>query len=990
MKPLSLTLSAFGPYREEETLDFSAAWESGIFLISGPTGAGKTTLFDAIAFALYGKASGTARQSEDFRCHSAAPSRECFVELRFLLEGKTYTVRRRPAQQALGKRGKPTTLAHQAILTLPDGRVIDTLTEVGDTLQALLGISCEQFRKIVMLAQGEFKQLLEAPSREKSTLFRKIFGTAQYDAFTARLQQAQRELEQQLGERGRQMDRLAEGLLREGVEALAAYPNPSTLPTETLAGLVEPVLAQREEAQKALEASIGETVAQREKLDLAGARMLAKRFGRRGELAAQRTALQASAGEFAEKALLLRAIDAAEKVKLRENHRSAILASVQGHRREAGELEKKLQKEQETLAILRRELLEKPRWQKELLELEGQLEQLKKALALLEQREGLQISLEQLAQEEQALRRREKQASLLVDYCALGEYSRRRRALLEQGQTLLALGKNALELAEEYRRREERYLAGQRELLREQAALLALELREGEPCPVCGAREHPSPAQNREGITRQEVEKRQREMERALAAASQEEGKARAALAALLPHWPELSLEGLWRGDGLLAGRLAELSACLEGDGKALQTLVERWSALGEGRPFPTQWSQEQAMGEKNRVAEALARCGGSLRAAQEQLASLEAALQELPPLLRDGDIPQKTRTLAAQKQRLAEKLAQLEQRETTSQVVISKLEGQLSTLGTVLRQEEEDARLKKEELRRAMEESGFTDRETYQAALSQLPLRDTLRRQVEEHKALLTSVEAGLRELEKELAGKEPPQLPQLEAQEAALRREEEEKRQQLSGLTSSLALCRRSWEELKTASLGSQKLAKKAAITTELARRAGGDNESRMNFETFILSSYFEDILKMCNLHLADLTGGRYQLCRRNTAARHGAASGLDLEVLDQDAGARRPVSTLSGGESFKASLALALGLADVVQHYAGSIPIETLFVDEGFTTLDEQSLQSAADALLSLGSTGRLVGIISHSERLREHIPTILSVTTGREGSHACFRP
>ncbi len=674
-------------------------------------------------------------------------------------------------------------------------------------------------------------------------------------------------------------------------------------------------------------------------------------------------------------------------MKLRENHRSAILASVQGHRREAGELEKKLQKEQKALAILRRELLEKPRWQKELLELEGQLEQLKKALALLEQREGLQKSLEQLAREEQALRRRERQASLLVDYCALGEDSRRRRALLEQGQTLLALGKNALELAEEYRRREERYLAGQRELLREQAALLALELREGEPCPVCGAREHPSPAQNREGITRQEVEKRQREMERALAAASQEEGRARAALAALLPHWPELSLEGLWRGDGLLAGRLAELSACLEGDGKALQTLVERWSALGEGRPFPTRWSQEQAMGEKNRVAEALARCGGSLRAAQEQLASLEAALQELPPLLRDGDIPQKTRTLAAQKQRLADKL---EQRETASQVVISKLEGQLSTLGTVLRQEEEDARLKKEELRRAMEESGFTDRETYQAALSQLPLRDTLRRQVEEHKALLTSVEAGLRELEKELAGKEPPQLPQLEAQEAALRREEEEKRRQLSGLTSSLALCRRSWEELKTASLGSQKLAKKAAITTELARRAGGDNESRMNFETFILSSYFEDILKMCNLHLADLTGGRYQLCRRNTAARHGAASGLDLEVLDQDAGARRPVSTLSGGENFKASLALALGLADVVQHYAGSIPIETLFVDEGFTTLDEQSLQSAADALLSLGSTGRLVGIISHSERLREHIPTILSVTTGREGSHACFRP
>ena len=167
MKPVTLTLSAFGPYRGEETLDFSAVGEEGVFLISGPTGAGKTTIFDAITFALFGRASGSARQSDNFRCHSADPGRECFVELTFRLEGKLYRIRRRPVQRMAGKRGAEKSLQHKAELTLPDGRVIDSLTEVSDRIRELLGITCEQFRKIVMLAQGEFKELLTAPSKEK-------------------------------------------------------------------------------------------------------------------------------------------------------------------------------------------------------------------------------------------------------------------------------------------------------------------------------------------------------------------------------------------------------------------------------------------------------------------------------------------------------------------------------------------------------------------------------------------------------------------------------------------------------------------------------------------------------------------------------------------------------------------------------------------------------------------------------------------------------
>ncbi len=226
------------------------------------------------------------------------------------------------------------------------------------------------------------------------------------------------------------------------------------------------------------------------------------------------------------------------------------------------------------------------------------------------------------------------------------------------------------------------------------------------------------------------------------------------------------------------------------------------------------------------------------------------------------------------------------------------------------------------------------------------------------------------------------------MEAEETALRRAEAEQRESYTAAASALALCRRSWEELRQESAASHQLASQAAAAAELARRAAGDNESRVTFETFILAAYFEDIVKMCNYHLGEMTGGRYQLCRMSTAARHGAASGLDLEVMDHDTGQRRPVSTLSGGESFKASLALALGLADVVQHYSGSIPIETLFIDEGFATLDDLSRQSAVDALFSLGTGGRMVGVISHVESLRERIPTVLSVTGGHGGSHAKF--
>lgn len=985
MRPVTLTLSAFGPFREEETLDFSAAGEQGVFLVSGPTGSGKTTLFDAITFALYGEASGTARRGQDFRCHSAAPSRECFVELTFRLHGKDYHIRRRPTQEMPKKNGGFKTLQHKAVLTLPDGRVVDSLTEVHQRVQELLGISCEQFRKIVMLAQGEFKRLLEAPSRDKAVLFRRIFGTGQYEAFTGLLQQRRKELEQQLGERGRRMDQLARELARQGAEALADLPNPSTLPADTLAGLVKPFLARKEEERAALERAAKEAAARREKLDLAGAKALAERFARRRELEAQRQELEASAEEFARGAALIREIQAAEKVKLREDHWNAAKRAIREHRDQREALASALEEGRGKLAEVQKQLEQKPDWQREIGQLERQARRLEEIAGLLAQRQRQLELLERLRREESVLRREEEGERLLAEYAALEQESAQRRRLLEQGQALLAQAGKARGEARRYAQLEGEYMESYRRFLRGQAALVALELKEGRPCPVCGSLEHPAPARAQEGaVTREEMDLQRARMEQALNISLREEEAAKGMVSALLPCWPEISLEGLYHKDGLLDRRLEELSLRLAEDWEALSRLEARWREQSGG-PLPPH-SPEALSRRREQLAARLAQCAAGQQAAEQQLEELARQLGEDPPPPREAD--QRLRETEARRKELTDRIDALEKAQARLAADCSNAQGRLESLAQVLDREEAQAREQKEVLRRAMEESGFTDREQYAAALARLPELEQLRRQTEEHQRLRASVEAGLREVTAQTQGKTPPDLPGLEEQEAALRREEEENRRRLTDAAAALALCRRSWEELSRESAAGHKLAREAAVAAELARRASGDNDSRLTFETFVLSAYFEDIVTMCNHHLAGMTAGRYQLCRMTAAARHGAASGLDLEVLDNDTGLRRPVSTLSGGEGFKASLALALGLADVVRHYAGSIPIETLFIDEGLATLDAVSRQSAVDTLLSLGSSGRLVGVISHVEGLREQMPLVLSVTGGHQGSHAKF--
>lgn len=737
MKPVTLTLSAFGPYREEETLDFSAAGEEGVFLISGPTGAGKTTLFDAITFALYGKASGSARQSENFRCHSADPQRECFVRLRFRLEGKDYLIYRRPWQEVAKKRGEGLkTLLHRAELTLPDGRVIDSLTEVSDRIRELLGITCEQFRKIVMLAQGEFKELLTAPSKEKADLFRKIFGTSLYQDFTLRLQQEKRDLDGQLGEQGRQMERLIENLIRHGVDGLAACPEPATLPTETLAKVVEEAIARQEAAAKKLETALRAAGERREKLDLSGARNLEERFLRREKLLAREKELEAQGKAAADRKDLLAAMEAAEKVKLREDRYRGLKASVQDSRRQLARLQEEEKAREQQAAALKKALEETPRRLEEIQKTGEELRQLEEILRLMREKGTQEALLARLDREETGLRREERAVALLLEIQAREQERNALLTLQGQGTALQKQGKRALERAGEYRRQEEAYLEAYRRFLRGEASLLSAELREGEPCPVCGSREHPAPAGREESApTKAELEDRKAARDCALSASVQEEEAAKTMTAALQARWPELSLQGIYQGDGLLEERLEELSRAIQGEEKALRPLKAQLAQLGE--PLSGASSKDLASRREAAVS-GLSRLAGSRQTAREQLAALRAQLEAYPARLREGDVPKRKEDLASKKRSLEEQNALLDREAAALETQRAAAQGKRKTLEEVLCRDEGAMEQAYGELRDAMLQSGFgagpAAREKYQAVLLQLPQREELQRQAAEY----------------------------------------------------------------------------------------------------------------------------------------------------------------------------------------------------------------------------------------------------------------
>lgn len=908
MRPLKLTLSAFGPYAGEMTLPLDELGKSGLYLITGDTGAGKTTLFDAITFALYGEASGGQRSPGMFRSKYAAPETPTFVELEFECRGRRYTVRRVPRYQRPKLHGTGTTeQSAEATLLLPAGAPVTRLQEVNDAIRDILGLDRSQFMQIAMIAQGDFLRLLLAPTEERRQIFRRIFKTDLYQRLQEDLKQEAAALAQRCDAGRRSVEQYIAGVMCP--EDDPAFPSleaarQGKLPAQEAADLIAGLLEADRQRSQALQASVdaldGQLRAIHTRLELAG-----EQQRRRGALSELGLALARQVREQAQAQEAL--TQAEEKAKDRE----ALGRELTLLEAELPDYEKRdaLRQEAERLGA------ELTRSDARQADLESQARSRAQALTRQEQAaEELRAApakREQLLARQAQAQRREKQ---LCGALAQSEHvAALREALHGRQQQYRAAAQAAQEAERRYFQMNEAFLA-------EQAGVLALGLREGEPCKVCGSIHHPAPACPSPGAPTQEA------LGRAQKAAAQ-------------------SRETLQRE--------SEACAALRSTGTAARQQLE--AGLREAGVEEARLSQEigQVRGEledlTRQIGAEAARCA-RLTEAERAIPAARQALEEL------------NKTIAA----LTADRSALRARREAAAAQAAALALRFPTAGDA-RKALEEKRQRLELLRRAAEQAGQVLREKSDAVLRTRSAAQQLRQQLEDAPEIDVQAE--------------------LDAQTQA-QTQRREKLAQKEGADGRIAANAAALSGLRRQLAALTALESRYAWVRALADTAGGTvrGKAKLSLEAYVQTTYFEQIIRRANLRLTVMTDGQYELKRRAEAENRQSQSGLELDVIDHCNGSERSVKSLSGGESFLASLALALGLSDVIQSSAGGVRLDTMFVDEGFGSLDDQALNQAMKALLTLTEGDRLVGIISHVSDLKQRIDRQIVVTKALTGSTA----
>lgn len=868
MKPLSLTMSAFGPYAGVTQLDFGKLGSEGVFLITGDTGAGKTTIFDAISFALYGEASGGAerRAARSFRSDYAAAEAETYVEFFFEHRGREYRIKRAPEYERRKLRGEGTTkqAAYAEFECAETGELITRIDAVNARVGELTGLSRSQFAQTVMIAQGDFLKILNAKSEDRKRLFQKLFDTEVFAGIQQRLKDMNGECAQAVerinalseAELARLKDDMDFAHAKELRELRTDVRRMDKLPEL----LEERLRARRERLDAAMAAAAqGEQRAALLSAQLAEARHTNRELDERDKLARELEKMNAS-GEAT----------AAQEEKLTHARCAARLAGAE--------------------ALLKK-------WTAESAENAAQLsaaeQALKKGEAAQEEwaarRAAAEKELEGAEELKDGLRRMAEAIPLLMNAAA--------------GAAALEAQREAAKLClEESRRRDAEYTAVKERFYASQAGLLAAELKEGQPCPVCGATEHPAPARPAsEPATKEQLERADGERRRA-------EARVHAAAAEAAKRQTELeSAKGRIEALGFTGGESAQE---LEGECARTRTEIQRREAAAK-----------RARAESEAALAALSRAKAALENAEKRHADIEAALE-------------------AQQAEFAAGLSAL----------------------------------------------GFAGAEEYERA--KMPARDmdALDAQLRARRERLRSLTDRLEALTEKLTGAERAELEALEATAAAAQRASRAAGEAAAAMKSAAAADEEAIARIRELSARRAEAQRRWAVVKEVYDTVSGQVSRRVkiSFETYVQQYYFKQVIAAANKRLTVLTDGMFVLRVKEEARNMRSQAGLDLDVLDRSTGLWRDVSTLSGGESFMASLALALGLADTVQSRSGGVRLDAMFIDEGFGTLDENSLRQAMELLTRLAGGRRLVGVISHMAELKERIDKKVVVTKTAAGS------
>ncbi len=918
MRPVKLTMSAFGSYADETVIDFSRFGSSGLYLITGDTGAGKTTIFDAVTYALYGEASGDIRKDNMFRSKYADEKTPTEVELIFTSGGEEYRVKRRPKQMRRKMRGEGFTEAGaEAELILPDGRVIGKENEVNERITEIVGVNRNQFSRISMIAQGDFMKLLLAGTQERQEIFRKLFETQIYEILQLRLKEEKSGLSAEQKRLSGSISQYASGILRDSESPLsprAEEAKDGRMPAQDIPDLLTDLICEDEEKAESSRLEAGRI--EKELKEIYSRLEAAERYRKDEEelKKLQKTAAEKIAGrERLEREFELRNRRVPETEKI-ESRMAAIDERMPDYE-EYGRIQAEFREAEKDALDLDREY-----------EKENSL--LADALNSVRNLEEESMSLEDSGLEKNKLENKKVEKKKTAD------------ELKKFSESLVALRSVETDLKEARRRYEyARNKAGEKRLefeagnsafLDEQAGVLAEGLEEGRPCPVCGSLTHPRPARKSASAPSEEdIKKLKAERDRA----EKEESEASRRASEISGRYAEMEKTLASRREDLRAGLGLILSGDPAADGRVLE-------------------NARKAL--KNEIKDIEER----ISAEDEKLKRKEEIGRDLPGIREEAD-------------RRRERTEKLKRSQESLRTRLSGLSERIESLRSRLE---------------------YPDRETAEEVKKRLAgERDKIKEEIEEAKKGLEACERDIKKLEgsiesvrDRLSVEEKP-----DGSDTERRKRAEERRKIVSDIEKKaivrLETNKRTLENLKAKQDELAKIEKELVMISSLSDTANGSitGKEKIMLETYVQMTYFDRVIGHANTRLLKMSDGQYELVRRPVEGKEAGKHGLELDVIDHYNGSRRGVETLSGGESFKASLSLALGLSDEVQSSSGGIRLESMFIDEGFGSLDAESRRSAMKILGSLTEGDCIVGIISHIDEIKSLIDRQIVVTKDMDG-------
>lgn len=1049
MKPIRLSMSAFGPFSKVVEIPFEEFGSSGLFLITGDTGAGKTTIFDAISFALFGNASGENRSPDCFRSDYAGSEDKTYVDLSFLHKGKTYRIVRNPMYQRAKLSGTGMTEEKaNATLTMPDGSIISGNTKVTEAITNLLGIDWRQFKQIAMIAQGEFLQLLNANSNERGIIFRKVFGTQVYEDVQRKLKSIASALRYECEDMDKSIIQYLSGIVCDPAsvhyEAIQQWKvQPDTNRVSQLLELLELLIETDKQRYKGedrnnqlLDLQIKEKAAR-----YAEAQRINRTFESLRQAKEEKGKLQHMAEDMKQKELMLKAAKKAlYTVKPLEDIYNRLA-------RELEQLKEAIKRQEETSLDLEVKLKQAGATLKEkeasntvIADLNERISRLKAELVKYDEAMELKGSLRQYTSLKEQL---EKELTELSDRkVALGTEKTEIQAELEQYKSLdlqLLDCQNRLQqktaginrinevllqyetLAKEeiklerlrqeflsvemaYQEISKSYTEMEVLFYREQAGIIAASLQEGEPCPVCGSTSHPGKAVLTKGApSEQELKQHKAKLEQ-LQGTMTEAGsscKNQMTRVELLQEqirkvtYECMADEKLTTDNRLEAGSLESLKRNLieklgmekQGHGE-LTKLLDRLKAA----------AKRKELGEKRltELTEATAKAEEQLEAGKDKLAGignqisqLEGKLTTLQQSLQYTSRQEAEAALTADQRQclqLQEELKKAEDDYRNLQAELYKVKAVLEENRNQYTGREQACREAVDNLTAKLSACGFHDLADYRRVLLTEEEYEAQLGILEEYQKKQEQIDKQLQQLMEATKGKQEVDLSQLLKEQEELdiqkRASDEAMRSIYGRLTVNQDIRYQILEKYKE----QEKKREEYLTVNELSKTANGElsGKAKLAFEQYVQAFYFNSIIHEANKRLYKMTNSQFTLLRKEDPSNLKSAAGLELEVMDHYTGKIRSVKSLSGGESFKAALSLALGLSDVIQSFAGGIEVDAMFIDEGFGSLDSNSLEQAIETLNALTTGNRLVGIISHVSELKERIDKKVSITKSLEGS------